>query len=232
MWWKETNQGCVCSRVSMLSSRRPLRPSIAIVTVSSAIAAYLLFPDKSRSPQKPLSPSHFIPATLVRSVQTSPDTKLLTISVPPELIPQDGQQFAPIWSIFIKDDDIQVERPYTPLHGVDESGQMLFWIKKYERGEVARWLHSKQPGSSIEIRGPLKTWPWKDGTWEDIIMVTTSSTNKLDAVSHTPPRYPVVQEYHRSISSCTISSPRKTASVVGLRCFTLQERPKTCLRHP
>jgi len=179
----------------LLSASRPpaqkcalVKSSIAIIGVSSAIAAaYFLLPHPSRSlpthAEKLLSPSHFTPATLVRSVQTSPDTKLFTLSVPPELIPQDSQQFAPIWSVFIKDDDIQVERPYTPLQGVDENGHMLFWIKKYDRGEVARWLHSKQPGSSIEIRGPLKTWAWKDGTWDDIIMVTNPPTTELKPVS-------------------------------------------------
>ena len=165
-----------------------VKSSIAIIGVSSAIAAaYFLLPDPSRSlpthTEKLLSPSHFTPVTLVRSVQTSPDTKLFTLSVPPELIPQDSQQFAPIWSVFIKDDDIQVERPYTPLQGVDENGHMLFWIKKYDRGEVGRWLHSKQSGSSVEIRGPLKTWTWKDGTWDDIIMVTSPSTTELEPVS-------------------------------------------------
>ncbi|KAL4081930.1 hypothetical protein V8B97DRAFT_2002021 [Scleroderma yunnanense] len=154
-----------------------VKSSIAIIGVSSAIAAYFLLLDQSRSlpthAEKALNPSHFSPATLVDSVQTSPDTKLLTLSLRPELIPQDSQQLAPIWSVFIKDDDIQVERPYTPLQGIDEDGHMSFWIKKYDRGEVARWLHSKQPGSSIEIRGPLKTWVWRDDdTWDDIIMVS------------------------------------------------------------
>jgi len=73
--------------------------------------------------------------------------------------------------VFIKDDDIQVERPYTPLEGVDEDGRMLFWIKQYEKGEVGRWLHSKKVGDTIEIRGPLKTWAWQDDTWDDVVMV-------------------------------------------------------------
>ncbi|GAV99413.1 ferredoxin reductase-like protein [Lentinula edodes] len=39
---------------------------------------------------------------------------------------------------------------------------MSFWIKKYEHGEVGRWLHSKKVGDEIEIRAPLQTWLWKD----------------------------------------------------------------------
>jgi len=81
---------------------------------------------------------------------------------------------APIWSVYIKDDDIQVERPYTPLEGLDEDGCMKFWVKKYEKGEVGRWLHSKNVGDTIEIRAPLKTWNWKDDPWDDVVMVCCS----------------------------------------------------------
>jgi len=78
----------------------------------------------------------------------------------------------PIWSVYIKDDDIQVERPYTPLEGIDEEGRMLFWVKKYEKGEVGRWLHSKKVGDMIEIRGPLKTWIWQDYAWDEVFMIS------------------------------------------------------------
>lgn len=103
----------------------------------------------------------------------NPDTRLITLTVPRQSLPdlQDAS-FSPIWSIFIKDDDIQVERPYTPLEGVDAQGNMKLWIKKYPKGEVGRWLHSKAVGEQIEIRGPLKTWPWQMEQWDEIIMVS------------------------------------------------------------
>ncbi|KIJ70330.1 hypothetical protein HYDPIDRAFT_105040, partial [Hydnomerulius pinastri MD-312] len=173
-----------CMQRRLLATGRPLqksrlvKPVLAFAGVSS-IAAYFLLPDESRHApthkSRPLNPSHFTPATLVDSVPTSADTKLLTLSVPPELLPHnDMEAFVPIWSVFIKDDDIQVERPYTPLEGVDENGRMKFWIKKYEHGEVGRWLHSKQAGDSIEMRGPVKTWSrsWKDNDWDEIIMIS------------------------------------------------------------
>jgi cytochrome-b5 reductase len=142
----------------------------------AAVAAYLLFPDISRGAPTcdniPLSPFHFTPAKLVSSTITSSGTKILTVAIPPELVPKESDLFAPIWSVFIKDDDIQVERPYTPLDGVDENGNMKFWIKRYQHGEVSRWLYSKQVGDTIEIRGPLKTWSWKDDAWDEIILIS------------------------------------------------------------
>ena len=120
----------------------------------------------------PLSLSHFTPATISSCEITGDDTKLITLTIPPSLFPRAGDRcLDPIWSIFVKDDDIQVERPYTPLRGVDAHGRMTFWIKKYPDGEVGRWLHSKGVGDVVEIRGPSKTWEWKEGVWDEVIMV-------------------------------------------------------------
>lgn len=108
----------------------------------------------------------------------------MTLTVPPNLLPPlHGSVFAPVWSIFIKDDDIQVERPYTPLEGIDEAGRMKFWIKRYPKGEVGRWLHSKNVGDTVEIRGPLRTWTWLENTWDEVVMVSqpyfTAPTEEL-----------------------------------------------------
>ncbi|KAL1742424.1 hypothetical protein HDZ31DRAFT_84143 [Schizophyllum fasciatum] len=100
----------------------------------------------------------------------------MTLTLPPEQLRAleaagDGA-YQPIWSVFVKDDDIQVERPYTPLHGLEKDGKMSFWIKKYPKGEVGRWLHGKAEGDRIEIRGPLTTWPWKDDAWDEVVMIS------------------------------------------------------------
>ncbi|KAG2058913.1 riboflavin synthase domain-like protein [Suillus hirtellus] len=165
--------------LTTVNASRSLRRATAALLLggtSTAIAAYFLLPDISRGAPTcdniPLSPSHFTPAKLVSSTIASSGTKILTLAIPPELLPEEGDLFAPIWSVFIKDDDIQVERPYTPLDGVDENGNMKFWIKRYQHGEVSRWLHSKQVGDTIEIRGPLKTWSWKDDAWDEIILIS------------------------------------------------------------
>jgi cytochrome-b5 reductase len=180
------------SRVRVPITRRHIshgspRPSgttrrIAIWTSSfsaiSVVAAYFLWPDVSRSAptyaSAALSPAHFTPATVSATEESkTPNTRLITLTIPKDAMPpiQEGL-FAPIWSIYIKDDDIQVERAYTPLHGIDEKGRMQFWIKRYSKGEVGRWLHSKQIGDKVEIRGPLKTYPWTDELWDEVIMVS------------------------------------------------------------
>lgn len=123
-----------------------------------------------------MSPNHFTPSTVISSENSGPDTKLITLRVVPHLIPARGDHsptlFAPIWSVYIKDDDIQVERPYTPIQGIDDDGRLIFWVKKYPHGEVGRWLHSKHVGDQVELRGPLTTWAWKEDEWDEVVMVS------------------------------------------------------------
>ena len=155
--------------------RIPAQRRLTTILVSFAAGAsiYLFLPDPNKPApaidKLPLAPYRFTPTTVLSNQDVGPNTKLLRLAVPPHAIPQSTE---PIWSVFIKDDDIQVERPYTPLYGIDEKGHMLFWIKKYPRGEVGRWLHAKRPGSHVEIRGPTPTWPWKNEDWDEIVMVS------------------------------------------------------------
>ncbi|KAJ7688470.1 ferredoxin reductase-like protein [Mycena rosella] len=160
----------------MFSARLGRRAAgVSLVGLFGAGAAYIFIPDKSRSAptvdNPSLSPSHFTRATLTSSEPSGPNTKLLVLTVH-GLSAQTKAPLAPIWSVFIKDDDIQVERPYTPLEGIDEHGRMLFWIKKYPKGEVGRWLHSKKVGDTIEFRGPLSTWAWKEDEWDEVVMIS------------------------------------------------------------
>jgi len=139
---------------------------------------YLLVNGSSRSAPTlktaPLSLNHFTPVTVTSSVQCTPYTKMLTFTIPKELIPA-ANELQPIYCIYVKDSDIQVERPYTPLEGIDEEGRMQFWVKRYQGGEVGRWLHERKVGEEIEIRGPVQNVGWLDGEWDEIIMVRRAS---------------------------------------------------------
>ncbi|TFK27032.1 ferredoxin reductase-like protein [Coprinopsis marcescibilis] len=182
---------------SQISSRK--RVVTVVVAFLGGLSFYFVLPDPSRAAptyqQKPLSARHFTPATVIANEDSGPDTKLLRISVKPEILARsDPNGFKAAWSVFIKDDDIQVERPYTPLYGIDEHGHMLFWIKKYPRGEVGRWLHTKVPGDKIELRGPLTTWGWKEDTWDEVIMISGGTGIT-----------PFVQLFHSVISNLSVS---------------------------
>ena len=189
-------------------------------------SSYFLWPSQYRgSPtysHKPLSPDYFIPATVSENSQVGPDLAVLTLSIPPDsrTADENAPLLGPIWSIFIKDDDIQVERPYTPLCGSDEKGNIKLWIKRYPRGEVGRWLHSKQAGDTIEIRGPSKTFPFHKGEWDEVVMVyalpfdpamvrsSPSPTRKISGGTGFSPVHQLL--FHKLLRGNNVATTRKT----------------------
>lgn len=120
----------------------------------------------------PLSPSHFTPVQVVSSEKSDSlgQHKLIKLKLAKELTPP-SSTVAPVFSVYLKDSDIQVERAYTPLKGLDENGEMLFWVKRYEHGEVGRWFHRQKVGEQVEIRGPMRTLDWEDGKWDEVVLV-------------------------------------------------------------
>lgn len=160
----------------------PLRSRVIRATTLTAVvglgAYYFFAPSPSRhaitSSSLPLDISHFTPVTVESSEDSGPSTKLITLALDPRLVPALKPDQV-VHSIFIKDDDIQVERPFTPLYGIPEDGKMRLWVKRYESGEVGRWLHSKKVREVIEIRGPAPTWDYStelsSGKWDEVIMV-------------------------------------------------------------
>ncbi|QLG74928.1 hypothetical protein HG535_0H02550 [Zygotorulaspora mrakii] len=74
-----------------------------------------------------------------------------------------------MWSVQVKQPQIMVVRNYTPLplifnkatgaiellkDGQFAGGKLLFYLKSYEHGEVARWLQQMQENEIVELRGP------------------------------------------------------------------------------
>lgn len=73
-----------------------------------------------------------------------------------------------LWSVQVKQPEIMVVRNYTPLplqhvgsgefkvlaDGDNGQGKLSFYLKKYQYGEVARWLSRLPEGHILELRGP------------------------------------------------------------------------------
>ena len=126
---------------------------------SALVASYFLWPDHSRAaPTKAnalLSPTHFTPVTVASSEPCpDPNTRLMTLTVPRQSIPSlEEAAFQPIWSIYIKDDDIQVERPFTPLEGMDSEGTTSEELRGFAYAVVCPRARAKPPRDT-EGRGP------------------------------------------------------------------------------
>lgn len=80
-----------------------------------------------------------------------------------------------IYSYFVKEPTIQVERAYTPLHalGRADPAALSLLVKRYADGEVSRFLHRLPVGSPVHVRGPSLTWklPDEQPVPREIVMV-------------------------------------------------------------
>lgn len=163
-----------------------LTGSLLAASVGLGLYAFNVFSgDNKGAASGPLSDLKFTPLKIVSSVPASENAKLITLNVPEHLMPDDSA-LAPVFSFYIKDSDIQVQRPYTPLDGIDDNGNVTFWIKRYEDGEVSRWLHGKHVGDELEVRGPVRTVDFKDGDYDEVIMVSggTGVTPFVQLLNH------------------------------------------------
>ncbi|XBW36644.1 hypothetical protein QEN19_002215 [Hanseniaspora menglaensis] len=93
-----------------------------------------------------------------------------------------------LWSVEIKQPQIHVVRNYTPLpltHVEDTSdeislkvldddkidnGKLMFYIKSYDNGEVARWLSKLPIGHEIEVRGPYIEYEFPEAPSDEVVL--------------------------------------------------------------
>lgn len=166
------------------SGRAPF--GLRILAVGSTFLAFYFtyWTSTEKTSERPpdLNVRTFTPA-VIHSITHDPpelgskaDHIVVRMSIPQQLLPKDGSHFAPaIHHIYIRDDDMQVERPYTPLSGIEADGKMVLWVKKYPGGEVSNWISRRRRNENVGIRGPVIQWDWRSGSWDEIIMVRVLS---------------------------------------------------------
>ena len=62
-----------------------------------------------------------------------------------------------IWSVSIKQPQLQIEREYTPLPPLDSAedhGVLRFFLKHEPHGEVSGYLRALREGATVDVRGP------------------------------------------------------------------------------
>ncbi|SCU77809.1 LADA_0A02322g1_1 [Lachancea dasiensis] len=109
-----------------------------------------------------------------------------------------------VWSVEIKQPEIMVVRNYTPLplehvgggrlqvfpDDEHRDGKLLFYMKKYQYGEVARWLSSLPEGYQIELRGPYLDHRLQSQTEKQrdrrYLSASDSGDLSMDQFSHQP----------------------------------------------
>lgn len=178
MLW--TNYALSGSRITRRFHKLPRKSSYSkkffttsCLLTAGVIGSYLSYRYSSHRENKyELSPSHFVKYKI--SHKQDIDSSHFLVEVTP-LIKQKVNVWSlmtaeNLWSVEVKQPEVMVVRSYTPLplsfnptsreieilkDGNNADGKLSFYIKKYENGEVARWLQHLPKGHVIEIRGPF-----------------------------------------------------------------------------
>jgi ferredoxin-NADP reductase len=110
--------------------------------------------------EKVFDPPRFTSFTIVKREVVSPTSVILTVRRFANALgtgdPYKEMWDAGIWSVEVKQPELQIARSYTPLPStkpVDYS-ELKFLIRKEHKGEVSGYLHNLRSGSQIELRGP------------------------------------------------------------------------------
>ena len=145
------------------------------VSLAAGYAARFVTRRRREGKQKQqLDPEAFTPLTVTRNVMcTSParsqnfgdgDHKLVELKLPSASATGPPPGGLSIWSIYVKQPDIQIERAYTPLDSPSQSaahGALRLLVKRYTQGEMGRFIHLRGVGQELEIRGWCPTWDAK-----------------------------------------------------------------------
>ncbi|KAI4718979.1 hypothetical protein E4T48_04798 [Aureobasidium sp. EXF-10727] len=69
-----------------------------------------------------------------------------------------------VWSIEIKQPQLQIARAYTPLPPLDGSDPqaLRLLVRREQRGEVSGYLHRRPQGADVEVRGPATEYELPD----------------------------------------------------------------------
>lgn len=159
---------CYSKKPLRIRTSRPFWVSAGCAVFASAMSYWLLRQDRTSE----LSPTSFTSYRISYKKDIDPSHFIM------ELTPLQQQKVnmwstmrsERLWSVEVKQPEIMVARSYTPLplqvqkqteqlklipDGQNAGGKFLLYLKQYDNGEVARWLHGLPEGHIVEIRGPF-----------------------------------------------------------------------------
>ncbi|KAL4067277.1 hypothetical protein V8B97DRAFT_1976861 [Scleroderma yunnanense] len=135
-----------------------------------------------------LDPQNFVNLKLKRVEPYNYNTATFVFELP------EGQaSLLPIAScVVLKSDNFKdangkpIARPYTPISPSDAEGELTFLIKKYENGNVSKYIHSLAPGDTLDVKGPLPKWPWKMNEFDEVGLIAggTGITPMYQVLQH------------------------------------------------
>ncbi|MCJ1393031.1 mitochondrial peripheral inner membrane protein [Xylographa bjoerkii] len=96
-----------------------------------------------------------------------------------------------VWSVQIKQPQLQIARAYTPLPPSQDdkepwtNGKLSFLIRQDPKGEVSGYLHKLPQGATIDLRGPHVEYQIPDGVTEILFVAGGTGIAPALQVAHT-----------------------------------------------
>ncbi|KAK3370181.1 hypothetical protein B0H63DRAFT_486391 [Podospora didyma] len=158
------------SRKAGFPVRVPVAITLTVLVLS--LLSFVFIPDElyySLVGWPPLNEHSFVPFTIISREQVSPTSFILTVEPKGRAHPahpsnesviKGGWDYG-LWSVEIKQPQLQVAREYTPLpslHGEEKEdiahARLRFLVRKVNNGEVSSYLSRLAVGDEVELRGP------------------------------------------------------------------------------
>ncbi|CCK68751.1 oxidoreductase KNAG_0B03090 [Huiozyma naganishii CBS 8797] len=170
-----------------------------LVTISGVtVAGAYFYIENKRRPKYPveLCPEYFTKYKITKRIDIDRHHYLLELT---PLIPQANNIWEQVnarklWSVEVKQPELMVVRNYTPLPlkfteddtlkqleaGQNNHGKLIFYMKNYDEGEVAKWIRSLPQNHQVDIRGPFVEYEIPKGV--NVINFFTAGTGLVSAL--------------------------------------------------
>ncbi|MCJ1378749.1 mitochondrial peripheral inner membrane protein [Xylographa soralifera] len=149
---------------------------------------------KQNSAASAIDPTTFKSFTLESKERVSSTSSIFTLSPTSKVIEAgiyDETWQKGVWSVQIKQPQLQIARAYTPLPppGNDDeyqiTGKLSFLIRQDPKGEVSGYLHRLPQGATIDLRGPQVEYRIPDDVTEVVFLAGGTGIAPALQVAHT-----------------------------------------------
>ncbi|CEP09730.1 hypothetical protein [Parasitella parasitica] len=134
--------------LSKPSNKSRLLTGFALITAGASYLGWEYLNENKGT----LDQNVYVPLGLIKKEKISPDSFLLRVAT----TKQPTKEFPVPSCVYVKDDAIQVMRPYTPINqNPYEDGYVDLVVKRYRDGSVSRTLCGFQLNDKVHVRGPM-----------------------------------------------------------------------------
>ncbi|CAA7265856.1 unnamed protein product [Cyclocybe aegerita] len=149
------------------------------VGVASAAAYWYIdsqAPPKPKQEKSPLDPEKFIDFKLKKIVPYNHNSSSFVFE-----LPNNEASLIPVAScLVVKSSDLEglvdakgkpIIRPYTPISPPDAPGELTLLVKRYETGNMSKYIFGLKEGDTLALKGPITKLPYQANEFDEIALI-------------------------------------------------------------